>query len=140
VSDDKRLYDCFLCSPHGLHHFCFVLYFQVYFKIISVSVPWRIFLLFFSINFQLTTWLKVHTFFLWFILGAFWCCPGDSSEFWLCPWKFQLDYPVPLWEGFLRLWIFLAYHTSSGNGKFFCSNSAYTYLIQIQNVPIFKSS
>ena len=108
--------------------FCFTLNFLVLFKI--VSSKWRtIFLLRFFLQTYLT-WLHFwklvarshhHLSFL----GTFWCSPSDSSKLWICPWKLQLDYPIPLWESILRLWILLAYHTPPGNSKFSFNSAAF---------------
>lgn len=110
-------------ATYSLPSFCFTLNFEV----VSVSKWRRVFLLFFPKNLSgITAFLKAcHTFWCGSFLGAFWCSPGDSSKLWLCPWKLQLDYPVPLWESILRLWILVAYHTSPGNSKFSFNNSAF---------------
>ena len=64
-------------------------------------------------------------------LGAFRRGPGDSSKLWLCPWKLQLDHPVPLWESVLCLWILLAYHAPTGNSKFSCNNSDFQLKVKL---------
>ena len=93
---------------------------------LEVVSKWRrIFWVFFSANLTgMTALLKVqHAFLHCSFLGAFRCGPGDSSKLWLCPWKLQLDHPVPLWESVLCLWILLAYHAPTGNSKFSWNNS-----------------
>lgn len=117
----------FVCTLWSLLSFCFTLNFLIYFKTVSVSKWRRIFLLFllqtclvWLHHWQLSTHSCCGS-----LPGALWCSPGDSSQLWLCPWKFQLDYPVPLRESILCLWILLAYHTPPGNSKFSFNNSAF---------------
>lgn len=85
--------------------FCFTSNFLVHLKIVS---KWRrMFLLFFPVNLSawLYCWMLITHSYCGSFLGTFWCSPGDSFKLWLCPWKLQLDYPIPLWESVLCLWI-----------------------------------